>query len=125
MQKRESKSSILLRHWLKANPQYSCSIEVKTTPTDSILFSAVEEAQLDWALAIRSEKGVLIRVQGQSGEPDYIYLRNTPSWIVIHYQKYGFVFISPDRFILEKDTSKRKSLLWSRACEISSKMVKV
>lgn len=125
MQKRESKSAIVLRHWLKANPQYSCSIEVKNTPTDSISFSSVEQRQLDWALAIRSDKGVLIRVQGQSGEPDYIYLRLTPSWVVIHYQKKGFVFISPDRFILERDTSKRKSLTWSRACEIATQSVKM
>lgn len=123
MQKRESKSSVLLRHWFKANPQYSCSIEVKTTATDSIPFTCVEEAQLDWALAIRSDKGVLIRVQGQAGEPDYIYLRKTPSWVVIHYQKNGFVFISPDRFILERDTSKRRSLTFARACEISSKVI--
>lgn len=117
---KESSSGVKLRHWLKANPQYSCAIETKTT-TSSLSFSEVKQAQLDWALAIRSDKGVLMRIEAiVEGMPDYVYLRNTPSWIVIHFVKQGFVFISPDRFIAERDSSKRRSLTYDRAKQISS-----
>lgn len=112
-----------LHKFYKNNPSFTCAIETKQTQTDSFLFSEVKEAQLQWALAIRSDKGILIRIHPLiEGMPDYIYMRNEASWICIKYPK-GFVFISPDRFILERDTNKRKSLLWSRACEIASKVI--
>lgn len=124
--KKEADFGVKLHKFYKENPSFTCAIETKQTQTDSIPFSAVTEEQLQWALLIRSDKGVLIRIHPFiEGMPDYIYMRNEPSWICIKYAKRGFVFISPDRFILERDTSKRKSLLWSRACEIASKIVKL
>lgn len=120
---KESASSILLRHYLKAHPWRTCSLEVKTT-NGSLPFTEVTEAQLDYAIAIKSDKGVLIRTQAVSeGMPDYIYLRSEPAWIIIHYVKSGFVFISPGVFILEKKRSKRRSLTWSRACDIAVKVI--
>ncbi len=122
--KKEADFSIVFRHWIKANPQYSCALEMKQTSGDSIPFSCVEQHQLDYGMAIRSKKGTLIRVQGGNGEPDYIYLRNTPSYIVIKYPG-EFHIISVDTFILEKERSKRKSLTSKRAREISIKSVKL
>lgn len=123
--KKEADFGIKLRDFYKKNPDFTCAIETKQTQTDSIPFSEVKEAQLAFALAIRSDKGILMRiVPVVEGMPDYIYMRNEASWICIKYPK-GFVFISPDRFILERDSSKRKSLLWSRACEIGSKIIKL
>ena len=119
----ESKFGILFRHWIKKNPQFSCTIETKATPTDSIPFREIKQAQLDWAMAIRSDKGVLMRVQAVAeGMPDYVYCRNMPSWLAIKFPK-GFVLLSPDRFIAERDKSKRKSLTWARAKDISSKVI--
>lgn len=124
--KKEADFGATLHKFYQENPTYTCAIEVKQTDKDYIPFSAVTEAQLQWALLIRSDKGVLIRIHPFiEGMPDYIYMRNEPSWICIKYAKRGFVFISPDRFILERDTSKRKSLTFKRACEISSKIIKV
>ncbi len=121
---KEASFGLKLHKFYKENPDYTCAIETKQTETDSIPFSEVKEVQLQWALAIRSDKGVLIRIAPLiEGMPDYIYMRDEPSWICIKYPK-GFVFISPERFILERDTSKRKSLLWSRAVEISTKCIK-
>ena len=121
---KEAKSSIIFRHWLRENPQYTCSIEMKDTRGKSYLsFREITEAQLNYGLAIMSDKGVLIRVQAISeGMPDYIYLRSTPAWIVIKYPR-SFEIISVTVFILEKNKSKSKSLTYVRAKEISTTSV--
>jgi len=117
----ESKSAILFRHWIKANPQFTGSYEIKDSLGKKYLpFNSVSQAQLDYAMAIHSNKGVFIRVQAVSeGMPDYVYLRNCPAWIVIKYPK-SFEIISIDSFILEKSRSKEKSLSWERAKAIST-----
>jgi hypothetical protein len=121
----ESKAAILFRHWVKANPTFSQAYEVKQTSSSSIPFSALEDHQAIYLQAIKGSKGVLVRVQATSGgEPDYIYLRNCPASVVIKYPR-GFVVIDIDTFLLEKARSKRKSLLWSRAQEISTVTVVV
>ena len=124
MPNNESDDSVLFRHWIKANPQFSCSLEMKTTHTDSIAFKEVKQEQLDWGEAISGPKGALIRVVGTSGEPDYIWCRNMPAYIVIRYPK-SFELISVGTFILEKERSKRKSLTFERAKEISTKSIKL
>lgn len=125
MKNREAKSAVLFRHWLRANPQISGSYEIKDTRGKNYInFNEVTEQQLNYGLAIRGNKGTLIRVQGVNGEPDYIYLRNAPSWIVIRYPK-SFEVISVEAFIQEKEKSKKKSLLLSRAKDISVISVKL
>jgi hypothetical protein len=124
MNHQESKASVLFRHWIKANPFYTSAIEMKDTRgASSLPFSEVSEAQLDYAIAIRSDKGVLLRVQAVAeGMPDYIYMRNEPSYITIKYPK-CIVLIAPEMFTLESRTSKRRSLLESRAKEIATKVI--
>lgn len=117
--KREADFGILFRHWLKANPTYSQAYELKHTSDTSIPFTALEEHQVIYLQAIKSTKGVLIRVQGGGGEPDYIYLRNSPASVVIKYPR-EFSIIDIDTFLLEKKRSKRKSLTIQRAREIST-----
>lgn len=115
----ESKFALQFRHWLKANPRMmSATFELKQTSTHSLPFSAVEDHQIDYALAIRGDKGVLIRVQGVGGEPDYVYLRGMPSFFVVKYPKF-FCVIDPETFVLERKRSKRRSLTGGRAKEIS------
>lgn len=124
MKNREADFSIVFRHWLRANPQYSCAYEMKQTSKPSISFSCVEEHQLTYLQAIHSDKGALIRVQGVNGEPDYIYLRNAPAYVVIKFVG-EFHIIGIDTFILEKGRSKRKSLTNARARELSTVSVKL
>ncbi len=120
MKKREANFSLLLRHWIRANPQYTCSIETKQTIMDSIGFSEIKKAQIDYALAIESDEGVLIRTQAiVEGMPDYIYLRNEPAFIAIKFKDF-FVLIRIGLFLKEKKQSKRKSLTGNRAIEIAS-----
>lgn len=123
IKKREASFGLDFRKWIEKNPMYSSAFELKQTTTDSIPFSCVEENQINYGMATKSDKGVLIRVQGLNGEADYLWCRNMPSYIVIKYAGKGFVFIDIETFVLERDRSKRKSLTWDRAKEISVKTV--
>lgn len=124
MIKREARSSIIFRHWLRANPQQSCSYEIKDTRgKDYLLFSELKEDQINYGLAIKNDKGVLIRVEAvQTGLPDYVYLRSVPAYIVIKYPNM-FIIITIEDFVKEKQKSKRKSLTSGRAKEIASEII--
>jgi len=117
--KQESKSSILFRHWLRANPQYTSSFEMKDTRgKDTFRIAEVKQAQIDYALAIKSDKGVLIRTEGVTGLPDYIYLRNEPAYFVIKYPKHIYI-IDVDDFL----TIKTKSMTEEQAIKIATKKI--
>ncbi len=125
--KQEANFSLLLRHYLKKNPlPVSCPIECKDTRgKPSFNYAELKEEQINNALASKSNRGNLIRISvGTIGSPDYVYYRNSPAYIVIRYP-IGFVFIDVETFVLERDTSKRKSLTWERAQEISIRTVKL
>ncbi len=123
MIRHESNFGQLLRHWLKANPRYSCAFELKQSKNHSIPFSCLEEHQADYLEAINGPKGALVRVQGTNGEPDYIYLRDFPACVAIRYPN-GFVLIGIGTFLLEKSRAKKgKGLTWVRAQEISTVFV--
>lgn len=121
MKKREADFGILFRHWIKSNPRYSCACELKQTEKKSIPFDCLADHQIDYLLAINSDKGVLIRVQGTNGEPDYVYLRNEPAYVFVKYPG-EFHGIAISQWIDEKARSykaKRKSLTAARAKEIA------
>lgn len=118
---KEADAGIDLKHWFEKNTPETCSLEVKhTRGKDYLAFSEVKDEQIAYASRVNSHKGAWIRVQGVSGEPDYIWMKNEIAYIVIKYPK-GTVFITVDNFIYEKEKSKRKSLTWERACEIGNK----
>lgn len=119
MKHKEASFGIHLRHWLKANPQYSSVYELKQCKGASLPFAALEEHQATYLEAIASDKGTLIRVQGISGEPDYVYLRSCPAYVVVKYPG-SFHFITIGTWLLEKSKSTRKSLTSARAKEIST-----
>lgn len=116
---KEAKFGVLFRHWIKANPMYSGAYELKQTTGNSLPFGVLEDHQAVYLLACKSRKGVLIRVQGVNGEPDYVYLREAGSWVVIRF-KSSFHIIDIEVFLKEKAKSQRKSLISSRAREIST-----
>ena len=120
----ETKSSVLFRHWLRANPQKTSSYEMKDTRGKNYLdLREVKDAQLDYANAIKSDRGVFIRVQALSGgEPDYIYLRNEPAWIVIKYPK---CFCIIDATILQDEKKTAKRLDEIRARKLSTTCIEL
>lgn len=107
--KKEADFGLYLRRWLKEHPQFSMAMELKQTEGNSIPFKEVKDEQLAYAFKIRSNEGVLIRVLGTNGEPDYIWLRNMPSYIFVKFPKF-FCAISPDVWVSLKERSPRKSL---------------
>lgn len=126
MIKREAKSATILRHWLKANPSHTCAIEMKDTRgKDYLNFSEVKEEQLNYALAIQSDRGVLLRVEAVAeGMPDYIYLKAEDAMIAIKYP--GLItIINVEDFIKEKESNKRKSLTYLRAIAIAREVIKL
>lgn len=126
MKSREADFGVLFRHWLRANPKFCrlpVAFELKQTASSSISFSCVAQAQIDYALSIKSRKGTLIRVQGTNGEPDYIWCHDMPAYFVIKYPN-AFYIIDVETWELEKKRSKRKSLTEVRANEIAIKSVK-
>jgi hypothetical protein len=124
--KQEAKSSLLFRSWIEKEKFYTAAFEMKDTRgKSSLAFSEVDPEQLVYANAIRGDKGVLLRVVAVvKGMPDYIYMRNEPSYITIKYPK-CIVMIAPEMFILESRTSKRRSLLESRARNIATKVIEL
>lgn len=124
MHKKEADFGMVFRQWLRAHPQHSCAYELKQTTSTYISFNALEQHQADYLQAIRHSKGVLVRVQGTNGEPDYIWLNEFPASVVIRFPG-EFHIISIDTFLLEKKRSVRKSLTSLRAAEISTVTVKL
>lgn len=125
MKQHESTFSRLFRHWIKhVKFPYSCVFELKDTRGKEYLpFSECAEAQEQYATAITKGNGVLMRNQGGSGEPDYTYHYKEPSFIAIRFPE-GFEVIKVENFIKERDSSKEKSLSYSKAREISTYSVR-
>ena len=118
--KQEADSSLKLREWIEKNPRTTCSIEMKDTRGKNYLnYSEVGDEQITYAKLISSSKGVLIRVQGLKGEPDYVWMRNQPAYIAIRYPK-SIELITIENFLYEKDKYKKKSITYDRAQSISS-----
>ena len=112
MKHQEADSSLILRHYLIANPYHTASMEMKDSRgKDYLAFSEVKQAQIDFGMAIKySEKGVLIRVIATvEGVPDYIYLYKEPANLTIKW-KDELHFVDIETFAMERDRSKRKSL---------------
>lgn len=126
MQHKEAKASITFRHWIMANPQRTASYEMKDTRgKSSFPLREFKEAQENFAEAIRhGKKGVLIRTEGIEGLPDYVYLRNEPSFVVIKYPKH-LIIISGETLSLEKKRSKTATLTLGRAIDISHKVIEL
>lgn len=117
--KQEATSSLKLREWIEKNPRQTCSIEMKDTRGKNYLnYSEVDDKQITYAKLISGNKGVLIRVQGLAGEPDYVWMRNQQAFIAIKYPK-STEMITIDNFLYEKSKGK-KSLTYDRAVAISS-----
>lgn len=96
-----------------------------TRGLSSLPFVEVSQAQLDYGMAIKSDKGVLLRVQAVAeGMPDYVYLRNEPANIVIKYP-HCFVMIDVETFMLERGRSERKSLTEGRAKDLAIKVIEL
>lgn len=128
MQKVEAKFTLLFRHWLKVNPMQSAAFELKQCGS-SIPFSAIRLHQVDGLRASKSDNGLLYKLPDDSAgmKPyDLFYLRHAKAYVVILFRAQRFfVLLDIDDFMLEWQTSKRKSLTADRAREISTVVVEI
>jgi hypothetical protein len=123
--KLEGDFGVWLKNYTEKHPHLvTTGLECKQTTTDSIPFSVVTPQQVAFGMGAKSSKGVWIRVQGLNGEMDYIFMVNSPSYIVIRYPSI-VCWIDIETLILERDRSKRKSLTSQRASEISIRTIKL
>ena len=119
MIKREANFGLRFRHWYRSIPPINATWELKDCSKKTAFpFEEWKEPQRDWAAAIQGEKGVLMRQQGGSGEPDYTSHVAQPAYVVINF-KDGFCVIDSAVLLNEIKTSDRKSLTHERAKLIS------
>lgn len=120
---KEADFGIDFRKWWEKNPMRG-EFELKDTRGKLVFyFSELSYDQEVVCNKAISRKGVLIRrSSGTAGGADYSGLVESPYWVVINYPD-GFCIIGFETLLLERDRSKRKSLTWDRAKEISIKTV--
>ena len=117
---REANFALQFRQWLRQNPRISCTFEIKDTRGKNHMnFGELTDVQRAYGMSIKSDKGTLIRVQGVAGEPDYVYFRNAPAYVIIRYPS-GWVMIDIETLIMEDKRSKRRSLTYARAKMLST-----
>lgn len=120
--KQEADSSLIFRHWQKANYKKfdSCTFELKDTRgSNTFSLRELKEEQRNHALACKGDRGNLMRTVGTTGIADYIFMRNAYAYVVIFYPK-GFTVIDIDDLIKET-----KGITWDRAQEISISTIKL
>lgn len=100
---------------------YSAVFEPKhTRGKNSFPFSEVKSHQRGDMLKIRHGKYLWKNPDmGDKTPPDLFLLVEEPAYVVIKYPK-GVAIIPIDTFLLEEKRSKRKSLTWERARELST-----
>lgn len=123
----EAKFGTRLAEWMYENPDkfVTSSMETKDTKGKNYLpFVAVETPQVNYAKRISGPKGAFIRVTGTDGQPDWIWMVNSPAWIVIKYPEF-FCMVSIGNWEYEKSKSKAKSLSSERARQIGTIVVEL
>lgn len=107
-------------HWLKEKYKRTGAFELKQTKTDSLPFSAVVEHQIWALLAVRHQTLVYkIPDTGFQNPFDCFCMTEQLAYVVIKYPK-GVAIIPIDVWCLESSRSKRRSLTYSRAMELST-----
>lgn len=109
-----------------ANPSRTGAYEIKDTRgKSSFNLNEWKPAQETFAESIRyGKKGVLIRTEGVEGLPDYVYLKNEPSYVVIKYPKH-LIIISGETLTHFKKRAKKKSLTLGEAKDLSHKVIEL
>lgn len=114
-------STTVFRDWALKKFDYTVVFEVKHTRGKEYLsFSEVKSQQVRKMLQIRHDKFLWKNPDtGEETPPDFFLLVREPTFVVIKYPK-GVAIIPIDIFILENNRSKRRSLTYTRAIELST-----
>lgn len=101
------------------------AFEIKQTTSDAILFSAVEDHQIEGLLAVQ-QSGFVYKLSDADSRRkpfDVVATSWMTGYVVIKYPKITCV-MTVNNFVWERDHSKRKSLTLERAKEISTYIVR-
>ncbi len=127
---RESDFQTKFSLWLKYHNEGSAAYELKLTKDPSLPFNAVQDHQIR-ALLLAKHKQLIHKIAdvGMLQKPfDCLILSGVPAYVVIQFWKPGvkeFFMIDIDDFVLEMETSDRKSLTPERAYQIGQRKLLV
>lgn len=117
---KEAKFQIIFSHWLKNVYKRTGVFELKQSKTDSLPFSSVVEHQRQALLNTRHSTLVYkIPDVGFQNPYDVVCLTEQPAYVVVKF-KSGVSIIPIDTFLLAESRSKRKSLEWKVAKNLST-----
>lgn len=117
---KESNFTTIFEKYIRVKKLHG-AFELKTTDVDSILFSKVEEHQIESLVAVQNE-GFLHKISDADPRRKGFDIVATPQlvgYVVIRFPKITCI-ITVNNFIHERWISKRKSLTVERAKEIST-----
>jgi penicillin-binding protein-related factor A (putative recombinase) len=118
--KREANFQTQWNHWGKNVYKKNLFFELKQTRTDSLPFSDVKPHQIEGLLNVRH--GVVAYKMVDCGYQNFcdgFFAVEQPAVIGIKYPK-GVAIIPIDIFVMESKRSKRRSLTWERAKNLST-----
>ncbi len=94
---READFGVRFREFLEQHPpkEDNAWYELKDTRGKSYLpLREIKPKQRAYAHLIQCDKGVLVRVRGVQGEPDYVYTRKTSVYYIVKYPKNFYIIPS-------------------------------
>lgn len=117
--KHEAKAQTKFNHWLKEVYKQTAAFELKYTET-SLPFSNLAPHQRDALIACHHQTLVYkIPDAGFQNPFDCVSLSRIPAYVVVRFPK-SFEVISIDVWVKESEESKRRSLTYERAKQIST-----
>lgn len=126
MIKHESKSGTRFKHWVHANAERleTSTFENKDTRgKDYLPWKEIKPRQIDYGMAImKGKKGALIRTQGGNGEPDYIFVKNEPAFIIVKFPT-CFCVIGMEEIVRVMPPDQKGSLSLEDAKQISEVVI--
>lgn len=120
LNKREASwTTTVFRKWLEQKGMTGV-FEIKYSTGESLPFDAVKDHQVWNLLKVRHQTFVYkIPDLGEKAPFDMFSMKEMPAYVVIKYPK-GVAIIPIDIWCSESSRSKRRSLTWERAKELST-----
>lgn len=121
--KREALITPTIEKFLKQNKMY-CNWEIKQTTSDSIAFNAISDHQVESLLAAQDEGITWKYSDADSRIKPFDGSTNPPliGYVIIKFPK-AVTYITINNFVHCRDTIKRKSLTFEKACDIANKIM--
>lgn len=122
---KEKNYQTIFNKWLANVYKKTGAFELKHCKGSSLPFSAVASHQV-LALKHAANDGIVYKIPdaGYQNPFDCFSLFRVPAYVVIKYSE-SFELITINDFLLERDTSNRKSLTYERAKAIATISIKI